>query len=684
MEFSEILKDLINSVSEGDSSTVKSFMDVAKKIGFNATQKCNSASDVSNYIYSEIREKLKGEELEDNDFECIRSQFLIEYFTDIKNEQPVRYIEIIRDATRELKSYTKNSDHWGDAVNLVSEYIFLRLYDPLSSIDHIYHKERSIAESIKYFKSKGFDISVENGESHIPDCEHKRIASYIDLRFKRLGMNGSIAILNGMKSFFNEEGERYFFQRISSTPLVPWGYLFRLSVKHLQKKKRNVGYKKDLIELIDMGKNYATILNVQEYSQYEWMNQRPDTILKKLQNLVLNDQVYSLPQTNCADILEIVDFIFSRIEEMGFSIRWKVDEYLSVAEAIHSISNERTPVQFSLSDISIKLNDKVLSEVIADILRDISHDLNQINSGYILPFDATKSNQSFKPLICIDGFNYMLLDMNLFSFGFYEVISSAFRHAGVKDSVIGDLLEDFISHKFTKSGVSFLAGEKYKINKARQKSLATSRSMGECDFVVETDEVIIFIEVKKKILTRAAQGGDITNITTDLIKSFANAQIQANWHEIILRKEGSIKFESGKSLILNGRDVEKISLSMFDYMALHDGVAIHQIMNNMIGRKLTSNISSAQSSLNSVNKALSELSHQYNLPELNIYQGQQNAFFNCRFFSLLQFMKILSNSRDIDSFKEAIWANRHVSTGEKDWFREMSYLTEMKSAATAT
>ena len=684
MNITETFKCKVNELKALNFTADSNYFEIAKEIGCEFTQGYSSSHEVSKYIYGEIKSKLGGSDLDKKEFEGLRSQLLVEYFLDGSNDKYVRYIEIIRDATRELNSFIEIGNNWDDVLKLVAAHTCLRTYNPLSNVDSMYQKERAIAHSIKWLKSKGFNISLENGNVVISEKEHKRIGTAIDLRFKRLGLIGLNAIMGGLKPLFNASSNRYFFQRISSNPLAPWGYLFRLSLKHLQNTKRKVGQKKDLLDLLELAQNYSTVLNVQEYSQYDSMFQRPDTILEKIQTLVLGDQIYSIAQTDCTHIIDITRFIFSRIEVQGFSLPWEFDEYINVAETISSLRNNNSSIKFSSTDILYKLNNKVSLDVIEKILVDMSHNIGEINGGYLIPFDSSKCNQSFKPLVFLGNSTYLFLDSNFFSFGFYEIVSDEYRKVGVKDSVVGDLLEDFISNKFSLSGIPFLTGEKYKITKAQQKLFSTSRSMGECDFIVETDEVIIFIEVKKKILTRAAQSGNITNISTDLIKSFANAQIQANWHEIILRNEGVIKFNSGRTIELNGRDIEKISLSMFDYMALHDGVTIHQIMHNLVGRELISNVESDQLQLKSINKALSELNDQYKLPELKIYSESNNAFFNCRFFNLFHFIEILNNTHSKENFKDAIWANRHVSTGEKDWFKEMHYLKTLKKEAAKT
>ena len=629
MNIAEQFKQKVDEIQLINLPVNSNYLEVGKSIGYEFTQSSSSSNEVSKYIYKEIKRKLQGNDIDNNQFDNLRKQLLIEYFFDTKNGEYVKYIEVIRDATRELNSYVNIGIQWDDVLILVSAYGNLRAYDPLANIDDMYLKEKAIAHSIKYLNTKGFETSLINGNVIISNEVQKKIATALDVRFKRLGTIGINAIMNGLKPLFNSKSNRYFFQNISSEALIPWGYLFKLSLKHLQYKKRKVGHKKDLIELVELARNYTTTLNVQEFSQYESMIQRPDTILDKIQKLVIGDQIYAIPQVNCIDILDITRFIFSRVEDESLNLQWKLDEYMEVAEVISSFAKNNTPTRFSTVDVFSKLNNKIPLAVIEKILVNMSHHIDGINNDYFLPSDSQRNNQNFKPLINFADSSYLFLDSNLFSFGFYEVVSSQYRNAGVKDSVIGDILEEFISNKFTSSGISFLTGEKYKISKAQQKLLSTHRAMGECDFIVATDEVVFFIEVKKKVLTRAAQSGNIASISTDLVKSFANAQIQANWHEIILRSEGALKFESGNTLKLNGRNIEKISLSMFDYMALHDGPTIHQIMNNLIGRELISDDKAVQSSLKSVNKSLSELNHQYSLPELSEYSKSKNAFFNC-------------------------------------------------------
>ncbi|MCL1044711.1 hypothetical protein L2737_05130 [Shewanella electrodiphila] len=183
MNIAELFKQKVDEVQLINLPVNSNYLEVGKSIGYEFTQSSSSSNEVSKYIYKEIKRKLQGNDIDNNQFDNLRKQLLIEYFLDTKNGEYVKYIEVISDATRELNSYVSIGIQWDDVLTLVSAHANLRTYDPLANIDDIYLKEKAIAHSIKYLNTKGFETSLVNGNVIISNEVQKRIATALDVRF---------------------------------------------------------------------------------------------------------------------------------------------------------------------------------------------------------------------------------------------------------------------------------------------------------------------------------------------------------------------------------------------------------------------------------------------------------------------------------------------------------------------
>jgi hypothetical protein len=76
------------------------------------------------------------------------------------------------------------------------------------------------------------------------------------------------------------------------------------------------------------------------------------------------------------------------------------------------------------------------------------------------------------------------------------------------DDRLGPPIELFLREQLSAHGIRTLAG-----------TYVVDGDDGECDIVIETKKVVIFIEIKKKPLTRMAQAGSDAHVLIDLANS---------------------------------------------------------------------------------------------------------------------------------------------------------------------
>lgn len=158
--------------------------------------------------------------------------------------------------------------------------------------------------------------------------------------------------------------------------------------------------------------------------------------------------------------------------------------------------------------------------------------------------------------------------------------------------------------------------------------------------------------------------------------SFLHALSQAGRHELVLRKQGYIKFTDGSKIHLKNRDIDKISLSLFDFNSVHDSMFIRKVIAVLVNGEIKSNDRKRDEKTNKYLKAIRD---QYTSDEFKKeYIDTKIYFMDCQFYSMPQFLDMLKYSSDNETFKNEIYRTKHLSTGCKDWYRDYQFARSLK------
>lgn len=303
-----------------------------------------------------------------------------------------------------------------------------------------------------------------------------------------------------------------------------------------------------------------------------------------------------------------------------------------------------------------------------------------VNKDFNLPTDIAHEGFafSFKPLIMSNPNEYILMNHSWCSPSFYEAVVFELRQEYDKniDNKIGfHGIEKIVKNELVSRGLTYGYGE-YKVDKNR---FNTHREKGKCDVVIETNDTIIFIEIKKKPLIRKSQAGSAIDVFVDLSKSLIEAQLQLGWHEIIIRDKGYLELETDlgkKQVQLNGRAIERIALTLSDFGGLQDRTILFQILDLMLTTRFGVNREEDKTKLSEVHKKLDKLLEQQK--KLIALGKKQNGFpfFNCWFLSLPQLLIILDDVNSNELFKNALWRTRHISTKSLNFYFEYAWATD--------
>ena len=107
----------------------------------------------------------------------------------------------------------------------------------------------------------------------------------------------------------------------------------------------------------------------------------------------------------------------------------------------------------------------------------------------------------------------------------------------------------------------------------------------ELDVADVTDKHIFFLECKKKPLTNAARAGNVLSAAVDLAQAFMMPLVQMNRHEAQLRA-GGITFLNGQVLQLDGRDIQRIAITMTDHGSMQDRMFLRAVLIGLWGARL--------------------------------------------------------------------------------------------------
>jgi len=309
------------------------------------------------------------------------------------------------------------------------------------------------------------------------------------------------------------------------------------------------------------------------------------------------------------------------------------------------------------------------------VLRAFCHQPAEVNHDFVLPNSQPGPNFAFKPLIQLDNDRDVLLCPTVCSEAFYEAIATALRRVDKQtEGKIGKATERFVRRQLEERGIAALSGY-YEYGGTEY----------ECDLAIETPEVILLVELKKKPLTRRAQAGRNIDILMDLAQSLFDAQIQLNRHELVLRQAGSLtlmnKDGAEARIDLGEKSVAKIAMTLLDYGSFQDRRVLFQIFQTCVGTTFSTDSNAEVDNIKKLNSRARKLAAQYRqLTCLDTaYSQYPNQFVNSWFLSVPQFLVLLSNASSSATLVKELLMTAAVTTHSLDWYQEYAFVRKILS-----
>jgi hypothetical protein len=605
------------------------------------------------------------------------------------------YFEVIdhlRDAILAIRSsgdsHAPIIGDWEKAIRFAYDHVQLNSWGNLNR-ERLHARDFNVAKQALFLRNEGYAILLESGKLGLsPEAETALISSIEDLVATIGGVNVARRIFKAISPCYDVIQQRYHVVRQVSMygdgeSQIPWGYMLHMAVKHAQGRKPYHNTDVEWDKLCNLLRAYAAITDVQPYTPTFFATLDAIYLIKYLQEMALYDTLFCIPQLRPTDAVKLARGMFDWLDTSNpTKAGWSVDQVLEIIDYIlNPIHDARGPIFFEEKDIRRKCP-SIPSQVVTQILNEVlSHPEEGANQKFTRPTDAPIPQDPtlkdvghdffLRPLLRFPNRRYVLLDRSVCASACIESLLTPMR-LEIKglDDKIGAALEKFLVTEFASHGVKIISGD-----------YDAGDSHGECDVVVETPDNVIFIETKKKTLTRRAKAGYQAYLLLDLASSLVAAQVQAGWHEVRLRRDGHLDLKHDgivTSLELKGRGVERVAVSMFDYGSFQDRTLLKQFIEASINATFTpvGGDSSINKKYKEFNESLVEMREQVMI--LNQGDTARQPFFNCWFLSVPHLLLLLDGVSDGSAFKTVLWSTRHIITGNSDFYADLANMRKMK------
>ncbi|MDO4729492.1 MAG: hypothetical protein Q4B43_10885 [Bacteroidota bacterium] len=315
-------------------------------------------------------------------------------------------------------------------------------------------------------------------------------------------------------------------------------------------------------------------------------------------------------------------------------------------------------------------------------LLDFDYNEQSMNVNYINPIlHYEKNDRESKPMIFNKKDNVLYFlgsEFSLFNnISWYNFLKN---NSNIDDKKYGFIVEDFLCSLFDEKNINYIKGAKYNKSKLVELNNLINKD-GECDFIIDNDSYIFFIELKIKRLTSKSQGGDLYSLITDYCKSYLTSINQALNHEVILKYTGKLDLilEDGSHLGINlknnngcDRKVERVSLSLFEFNGLQDSRYFNNILSVFREVRFCNNDDKFDKEINSL---IEKINNKVKFLNMNI----NDFMLSNRRISIPQVIELMKMSTNKDEFIHCLNKDRNVTLdSSNDWYRKIYFLRDLE------
>jgi hypothetical protein len=422
-------------------------------------------------------------------------------------------------------------------------------------------------------RNKGFHVDVGAYGPYVDKESQEKICRNVE---NHIASIGGIDCLQQICNFFNNSNRIYdgmwlFGDRVPNinqtpVPAAPFGWLFSLAIKHLDKRCSTSNPSKEWSSAIELAIDFAATFDCQRYSQFEQIDVHACEFFSALSQSLNWRELFALPQVPSV-VIDALDGAFSEVE-------WP--------------SNSADAKKFSLALIDEirkllpKLSDHTLSTIRQDQIERECPNLwrvgrknsKEVNKNYLHPFSMDIRDHDSVVLFELDDENVLLLPKPFLMAAACDVIFGSIWSSLGKGAakLVGDIVEKCVAQACRGQAQTIVEQEIYSVGKSKF----------EIDVGTRMDNEIFLFEMKAKVLTSKARSGDIFAFIEDYTKSYLHMLIQ------LFRHENNI-LQGLTSLAANNEDdirIMKVAVSPLSFGPASDRVLANSLLRSIASAKL--------------------------------------------------------------------------------------------------
>ncbi|WFA08555.1 hypothetical protein [Tissierella sp. Yu-01] len=531
-----------------------------------------------------------------------------------------------------------------------------------------------LIKATKYLKKQGIIFEIIEGKIILTDESHYLIHSKLEKMIESIGgLNTLLEIFNReIEPRYNPKLDRYLIHRNKSTMgetsgivRVPYNYLINIcgkfwgyGLKVLTAKGIDDIYK----EIMQLSSYYLIALGLQGSSIFEDMMVDYKNIPEYISNNIIFENLYIPVQYNPNFVLEVLDNLYRPLFNKTKYKEFTFDEYYKVTSTI--LKNYKHCSIITLRELISKT--RIKRTVLSKILPQISQFKDNINNDFIQML--TPTNLFSKPLVLLDKDVYFLVSPYFCGYSFLTVMHDILKREGVPalNRELGKTLEGYVKKKLEDKNFKYHSGHY---------SITDLNTKGECDIVLETNDKIIFLEVKKRALPVSFEVGDDVDVLNSLGEGMLHAQKQILNHRVFLQKHGYIKIHEEQNelspytvLRWDNRRIISISMCLPEYGFLTNKPISSVFLESLLFATYHAKDPNQEHKLNKVNKLREQIVDLVVELREEDRKEARTVFFDTLFRSLQQFLYALQLSNNIDELIDYLTEEIHVVYGSLDFY----------------
>jgi len=471
---------------------------------------------------------------------------------------------------------------WIEAATIGRALLALDVYR------HPDHRHLAVAAAAARLTESGFVLKLTGTSIDPMSPAVEDVTAAISERFVRLGLMDVLGnLLAAARRVGVYDFDQYLFGRRYAyeerEPSIPFGFLLNLAAKARDRQPLSARPDLDWRESIEFARDLVAVLDVEPYNKFWMIEHTPRRMERLLGEIGLYDHLFGVRQWSIFVTPLLLKSFFGTSHDAKLSayLGWNAsDAVLFSGALVRSIRTD--PARLRREDL---LSTGLSSSTLDHMLPSFVHSAGEVNRDYGSPLRAKSADLMFRPLLEGGGSTFVAPAASMVGPACYEVVATAARAALSKEEVaelVGKGTERAVAAllRFRRLEPSF-EGAKYNEGKPID--------AGECDLVFEDHENILLIECKGKALTRATMSADPGAALLDYAGGVLASQVQALQHERLLHDNGEILFDDGTRLVLRGRRVTRLSVTLLDHGTLQDRFLFINLVEPLLRSELVFN-----------------------------------------------------------------------------------------------